>query len=61
MVGGLGNAGVSTEHNEHWHGLVDKHRLRVDMNVTRQRFKHDITLILKRHDQIGSSLVWEGE
>ena len=35
MVGGLGNAGVRIEHNEHWQGLVDKHR--VDMNGTRRR------------------------
>ena len=50
MVGGLGNAGVRIEHNEHWQGLVDKHR--VDMNGTRQRFKHGIALILNQHGQV---------
>ena len=52
-MGGLGNAGVRTEHNEHWQGLVDKHS--VDMNGTRQRFKHGIALILNQRGQVTSA------
>ena len=65
-MGGLGNAGVRIEHNEHWQGLVDRHR--DDVNGTRQRFKQGFALILnqcrqvkgadRQHPSLGRCLGW---